>query len=118
MHKSSAAVQATQSLSLGAFAIQKARREHIRWSSLCWLDAQRPNKMTDLALLALIQTIYPEATIHELQRELDYLADQNLLSIASKGGRWHLKLTYQGVDVVEYTTSCPAGIGRPAQPNS
>lgn len=110
------AVQAGSPVILDAFAIQKVRREHIRWSSLCWLDAQRPEKMTDLALLALVQTVYPDATILELRRELDYLAGQNLLVIGNKGKRWRLKLTYQGVDIVEYTTHCPAGIGRPQLP--
>jgi len=109
-------VHPAQPLSLDAFSIQKARREQTRWRVLCWLDAHRPERMTDLALLALVQTLYQDATIHELQRELDYLADRNLLSIKRKGERWAMRLTYQGVDIVEYTVPCPDGIGRPKNP--
>jgi hypothetical protein len=113
VHKSSAAAQQVTGFPLDEFSIQKAKREHVRWLALCWLDAHRPEKTVDLALLALVQTVYAHATIQELHRELDYLADRGLLAVVEESGRWQLKLTYQGVDVVEYTTPCPAGIGRP-----
>lgn len=91
----------------------RVRREQMRWLALSHLDVARPQAMTDLALLALIQTVYPEATVPELRRELQYLALRDLLTSVDKYGRWRLSLTYQGIDVVEYTDSCPPGIGRP-----
>jgi hypothetical protein len=98
-----------------SFSERKVRREGMRWSILCRLDDSRPDTMVDLLLLTFIQAVRPDATIRELRRELDYLADQNLLTIANAGDRWHLKLTYQGVNVIEYATPCPAGIARPIQ---
>ena len=49
-------------------------------------------------------------------RELDYLADRDLLEVRKEpGGRWHAELARYGVDVVEYTVDCDPGIGRPAK---
>lgn len=117
MHRSAALAQTLQPFPDEAFALRKVRREHLRWLVLRWLDASRPEKVADVALLAIAQTVYADATIQELRRELDYLADQHLLHLSEKGGRWYLKLTYQGVDVVEYTSQCPAGVARPIAPS-
>lgn len=106
--------RATESPGFGLHA--KVRREHMRWLCLQHLDDSRPEKMVDLALLALIRSVYPDTDRRELRRELDYLALQGLLTIAEKEERWRLKLTYQGVDVVEFTSHCPPGIGRPVTP--
>lgn len=97
-----------------ATSLAKIRREHIRWLLLLHLDTARPEKTTDLALLAGIQAIYSSASRRELRRELDYLALKSLLTIREKSGIWQLKLTFQGIDVVEFTSDCPAGIRRPA----
>lgn len=107
-------VSATES-----FAAQhaKVRREHLRWLCLRHLDVVRPERMADLALLALIQSVYADADIVELRRQLDYLEMQNLLTITGKDGHWQIKLTHQGVDLVEYTSHCPPGIGRPHAPD-
>lgn len=88
----------------------------MRWLSLCGLDAQRPEKMTDSALLELIRTVYPDATLEELRRHLDYLADHQLLALTDSVGCWQAKLKFQGVDIVEYTVPCPAGVSRPGRP--
>jgi len=91
----------------------RVRREQMRWLALRHLDVARPQGMTDLALLALIQTVYADASSGELQRELHYLALQGLLTVADQNGHWLLALTWQGVDLVEYASACPPGIGRP-----
>lgn len=95
----------------------KIRREHVRWLCLVETGRVRPELLVDLALLAIVRAVYADATIKELRRELDYLAMQNLLTITSNGSRWQLKPTYQGVDVVEFTSPCPSGVGRPAFPD-
>lgn len=100
------------------FVAAKIRREQVRWFCLCQLDRARPEAMTDEALLALVQAVYPDASRTELRREADYLKMRELLTITVKGGVWHMKLTWQGIDIVEYTTSCPAGICRPQQPEA
>ncbi|MDF1483712.1 hypothetical protein PY257_00635 [Ramlibacter sp. H39-3-26] len=95
---------------------QRAKREQVRWLSLLHLDAARPQQMADAALLPLVQSVYADVTTHELRRELDYLAEHGLLVITAYHELWRLKLTYQGIDIVEYTTPCPPGIGRPTLP--
>jgi len=93
---------------------EAVRRGHIRWLCLYQIDAVRPDVLTDVALLALIQTVYLDASHIELKRHLDYLKLCTLLTVGVKGKMWHLKLTYQGVDIVEYTSACPDGISRPS----
>ena len=95
---------------------ERTRREQIRWVSLQHLDEARPQQVTDAALLPLIQAVYPTATGRELQRELDYLMACGLVTIGDEYGIWRLKLTKEGIDIVQYTTPCPQGIGRPALP--
>jgi hypothetical protein len=65
-------------------------------------------------VLAIIQGIYPDSTTLELRRELDYLADRSLVSLAKQpNGVWICGLTHYGVDVAEYTIPCNPGIARP-----
>jgi hypothetical protein len=92
---------------------ERIRREQIRWRSLQHLDSARPDRMADAALLPLIQIVYPDTAIRELRRELDYLMECGLLTIVEDHEVWRLKLTWQGIDLVQYTAPCPAGIGRP-----
>lgn len=94
----------------------RVRREHLRWLCLRHLDIERPEAMTEAALLALLWTVYRDADTQELRRELHYLSLQSLLTISEQDGLWQVKLTYQGVDLVEYTSHCPPGIGRPVVP--
>jgi len=103
----------TQSTELAAVQERK-RRELIRWMSLQHINAARPTVMADMALLPLIQTAYSDAALRELRRELDYLMECGLLTVAEDYEAWRLKLTRHGIDLVEYTTPCPPGIGRPA----
>lgn len=110
MHKPAIALRNTP---LVGIDIEAVRRGQIRWLCLEQLDRIRPDVMTELALLAIIQVVYPNASHIELRRELDYLKLCTLLTISSKLDMWHLTLTYQGIDVVEYTSECPDGIGRP-----
>ena len=119
MHSTAVAVCASPLVErVDSFAAAKIRREQIRWFCLRQLDRVRPGAATDEALLALVQAIYPDATRTELRREADYLKMRELLTLTDESGIWHLKLTYQGIDIVEYTTSCPAGISRPLQPDA
>jgi len=50
----------------------------------------------------------------ELRRELGYLEDRELVIVTGRDSpQWHAKLSRHGVDVVEYTVECHAGIARP-----
>lgn len=89
------------------------RRERLRWLSLAYLDAARPGLMMDSALLPLVQLDYPDTSTAELRLALDYLALRGLLTHADVAGLWQLRLTYHGIDLVEYTSDCAPGIARP-----
>lgn len=92
----------------------KARRENMRWLILSVLDRARPIGASETLILSTVQALLPDATQLELRREMDYLEGRKLLEISNKGlGLWHAGLTRTGVDVVEYTVRCEAGIARP-----
>lgn len=94
--------------------MQKIRREQIRWFLLTALNIARPVGMYTEALLPIVQATYPDSTHQEVRRELDYLHDRKLVSIERDGmDRWFAQLDRIGVDLVEYTIPCEAGIARP-----
>jgi hypothetical protein len=92
----------------------KIRREHIRWIVLLTLNNARPIGTYDSVILSVIRAEYPDATTNEVQQHLDYLHERDLIHAQKKpDGRWFAKLARYGVDVVEYTVDCEAGIARP-----
>ena len=92
----------------------KARREHLRWLILLTLNNARPIGAFEGPILSVAQSEYPDATAHELRRELDYLHNRKLVGIERRpDGRWLAELTRYGVDVAEYTVACEPGIARP-----
>lgn len=94
--------------------LSKRRREHIRWILLRALDNARPNGTNEIVLLQTIQGIYVDATQQEIRRELDYLENRELVEIRERHtGTWFAELQRYGIDVVEYTVECEAGIARP-----
>lgn len=94
----------------------KARRENLRWLLLNALNNARPLGAMDVLVLTVVQAIYPDATANELHAQLAYLENKELVDINRKpDGHWHSILSSNGIDVVEYTVDCPAGIARPAK---
>lgn len=94
----------------------KVRRESLRWLILLTLNNARPIGAYEGPILSVAQSEYPDATPLELRRELDYLADRELLSLRKEpGGKWFADLTRFGTDVAEYTVDCDPGIARPAK---
>ncbi|MCE2691646.1 MAG: hypothetical protein LW862_17820 [Rubrivivax sp.] len=92
----------------------KARRETIRWLLLVALNVARPVGMSLAAIRSVVSATYADATDLELKRELDYLADRDLVTIQRDPlGAWHAELTRAGVDVAEYTVPVEPGILRP-----
>jgi len=107
----------TKQIGVDSLVMQRTRRESFRWRCLDLLDAARPNHLTGEMLLQSVRSDYPDTLAIELWRELDYLSKCDLLTFApSAMGATSLELTRQGIDLVEYTTDCPPGIGRPAPP--
>ncbi|GKS85546.1 hypothetical protein AVHY2522_19310 [Acidovorax sp. SUPP2522] len=94
----------------------RIRREALRWLVLLTLNNARPIGAFEGPILSVAQSEYPDATPIELRRELDYLADRELVRIDKQpSGRWHADLTRFGTDVAEYTITCEPGIARPAK---
>lgn|SRR5574340_340663 len=94
----------------------KVRRETMRWNILLVLNNARPVGAYEELVLATIQGMFPDASALEVRRELDYLADRELIDLRKEpSGRWFADLIRYGVDVVEYTVECDPGIGRPAK---
>lgn len=92
----------------------KVRRESMRWLILLTLNNARPIGAYEELVLATVQAMYPDATALEVRRELDYLADRELVDLRKEpSGRWFADLTRYGVDVTEYTVDCDPGIARP-----
>lgn len=96
--------------------LARLRRENMRWQILLTLNNARPIGAYEEVILTVVQAMYPDATPLEARRELDYLADRELVALAKEpSGRWFAALTREGVDVAEYTVDVDPGIARPAK---
>lgn len=94
--------------------MEKNRREAIRWYVLIAVNSGRPEPVAETLILSAIQSVPIQCTALELRRELDYLADRDLVDLKRhEGAPWTAALTRNGVDVVEYTVECDPGIARP-----
>ena len=94
--------------------LERAQREEARWRILRVLDAGRPQAVSETLILRTLQDISLPITPYGLRRELDYLRDRGLIILRGEDEpTWLADLTRYGVDVVEYTQPCEAGIARP-----
>jgi hypothetical protein len=94
----------------------KVRRESLRWLILLTLNNARPIGAFEGPVLSVAQSEYPDASPLELRREMDYLADRELVKLDKQpSGKWFAELTRFGVDIAEYTIECDPGIARPAK---
>lgn len=94
--------------------LDRIRREGIRWQILNTLNKARPYTTAETFIADVLRAIYPDATAHEVRRELDYLAARELVELnRAPHGAWFAGISRHGVDVAEYTVECSAGISRP-----
>jgi hypothetical protein len=94
----------------------KVRREGLRWLILLALYNSRPFDLNESVVLHTAHAVYPDATLLEIRRELDYLADRKLVELRKDpAGPWWGNLTRYGTDIAEYTVDCAPGIARPAK---
>lgn len=101
-------------MSVHSSIMQKIRREDMRWHLLATVNVSRPQGIYTEALLPVIQAVYPDATQHEIRRELDYLEERHLAHIKKDPmDRWFVDLTRFGIDFVEYSIEAQPGISRP-----
>ena len=93
---------------------KKERRERIRWFILRALDVARPEGSYVPSVTDVVSTVYADVTELEIKREMDYLAERDLIELkVDPTGRWFAKLERFGVDLVEYAVDCEPGIARP-----
>ena len=94
--------------------MEKARREGMRWQLLNVLHKAMPYTTSEQFLLDVMRGIYPNVTALEVRQQLEYLADRRLVEIDKQPhGVWFADINRLGVDIVEYTIDCQAGIARP-----
>jgi hypothetical protein len=94
----------------------KVRRESLRWYLILALYNARPQEVVEEVVQMTMRSIYPDVTPLEVRKELDYLADRELVTLRKEpSGRWWGDLTRFGVDIAEYTIECEPGIARPAK---
>lgn len=93
------------------------RTRYLRWLILLSLNHARPEGASDALVLQIAHAEYPDCTLSELRRELDYLARRGLVELKRPpdGGAWRAALSHHGIDVAEYTAECDPGIERPAK---
>ncbi len=85
-------------------------RRILRGRILHALDVSRAFPLMDTLLVETVSDPGAPLTIEMLRCELQYLAQQALLTITERHGNWCAQITHQGTDVSEGTVSCPAGI--------
>ncbi|MBI5058946.1 hypothetical protein HZB60_04070 [candidate division KSB1 bacterium] len=96
--------------------IAKAIREEARWRILATVNLNRPQSTNETTILRVLTDVQLNLSPMELRKELDYLEERGLVEVGGKDTQvWFAKLTRNGIDVVEYTVPCDAGIARPAK---
>lgn len=94
----------------------KIRREGMRWNLLKTLHKAAPYTSNEAFLLDVMRSIYPDATPLEMRKQLDYLADRDLIALVkTPSGTWFADIDRYGTDIVEYSVDCDPGIGRPVK---
>ncbi|MDD4930506.1 MAG: hypothetical protein PHP85_14715 [Gallionella sp.] len=95
--------------------LEKSQRGVARWTILRALDAGRPHPVNEDTLLRVLHDIEIPYSMNQLRRDLDYLECCTLVEVSGRKDSplWMAKLSRHGIDVVEYTVACDAGISRP-----
>lgn len=95
-------------------AVERSRRETLRWMILRTLHISQPNGMFLEALQPVLQASYPDVTLSEIKKAIYYLAERHLIEYKEQpDGRWFAKILRFGIDIVEYAVDCEPGIARP-----
>jgi hypothetical protein len=94
--------------------LERAQREEARWRILRVLDIGRPRGLAETVIWRTLNDIELPITPHGVRRELHYLRDRGLVTIAGEDAETLIAgLTREGIDVVEYAVACQSGIARP-----
>lgn len=94
--------------------MQRTLTETIRWNVLAAANSARPALVSEMLVLSMIQAIPIECEAIDLRREFDYLEGRGLISVKRlEVAPWLIGLSWEGVDLVDYTTESVPGIARP-----
>nr|VFK67720.1 MAG: hypothetical protein BECKUNK1418G_GA0071005_115912 [Candidatus Kentron sp. UNK]VFK73052.1 MAG: hypothetical protein BECKUNK1418H_GA0071006_115912 [Candidatus Kentron sp. UNK] len=92
----------------------RIRRESNRWNCLLTLKNAQPLGVWEELILDTLRAITPDITKKEVREIMDYLQEQGYVRLKKKPhGRWHGKLTANGLHLLDYDIDCPPGISRP-----
>lgn len=83
--------------------MERVARDHLRRLCLSALYIDRPAKMHESVLVAILRDVYPATTKHGLRRELDYLQAKGWVKVEVRklDDAWFAALTVAGIDQVE-----------------
>jgi hypothetical protein len=98
---------------MNSMNMEKARREELRWLILRSLYAAQPIGTSEMIIRTVVDPIVPGVTELEIRNQLDYLTERQLVITEKNRPVWFSKINRYGIDVVEYTVDCDAGIARP-----
>ena len=94
--------------------MQRTLTETIRWNVLVAANSARPAPVSETLVLSMIQAIPIECDATQLRREFDYLEGRGLISVKRlEVAPWLIGLSWEGVDLVDYTAESVPGIARP-----
>jgi len=95
--------------------LEQKRKEEARWRIMRILDAGRPIAVSEQIVWRVLTDLKIPFSLNDVRREMQYLRERNLISIEQPEDAdiWFGKLTWHGIDIVEYTQPCEAGIARP-----
>jgi hypothetical protein len=93
---------------------QQRQKEEARWRIMRVLDAGRPMGASEQLVWRVLTDLKIPFSINDVRREMAYLRDRGLIEIEGEDSDiWYGKLTWHGIDVVEYTATAEPGIARP-----
>lgn len=92
--------------------LNQVARQVIRWEILETLYAARPDSVSEQVLCSTVAEGVIQDPTRVTKSEIGYLKDAGLV-LCGDGERPMLRLSPEGVDVVEYACDCRPGIARP-----
>lgn len=94
--------------------MERERRKELRWIVLRLSDRSRPIALSESLVQRALHDVTYVVSSRELRRELIYLEEKGLVVTDRKDSeQWKFSPTADGVDVCEYVSDCPPGVGRP-----
>ncbi|MEO1752030.1 hypothetical protein [Thiofaba sp. EF100] len=96
--------------------IEQSERETARWIVLSALYHGAGIPVAERLVLSVLEAVPIKATASDVRTHLHFLESAGMAHVKRlPDGGWVAEITKAGMDVVEYTADCPAGIARPVK---